>query len=55
MNNCTELNVTGTENGVLLTSLKEGTTYTVSVAAHTTVGPGPAAVDSATTSEYCNA
>lgn len=50
MNNCSQYDISGTENGVLLTSLKEGTTYTVSVAAYT-VGPGPAAMGSATTSE----
>ena len=48
--NCTQFNVTGTENGVLLTSLKESTTYTVSVAAFT-VGFGPEAMRSATTGE----
>lgn len=51
MLDCDRLNVTGTDSGTLLTSLKEGTTYTVSVAAYTTVGPGPAAMGSATTSE----
>jgi hypothetical protein len=50
LTNCTQLNVTGTENGVLLTSLKESTTYTVSVAAFT-VDRGPAAMGSATTGE----
>ena len=51
MTDCTRLDVDGTETGVLLTSLKEGTTYSVSVAAFT-VGLGPAASGSATTSEY---
>lgn len=48
--NCTQFNVTGTENSVFLTSLKESTTYTVSVAAFT-VGFGPAATRSARTGE----
>ena len=46
--NCTQLDVNGNDNGVLLTSLKE---YTVSVATFT-VGVGPAAQDVARTSEY---
>ena len=46
--NCTQFNVT--EIGVLLTSLKESTTYTVSVAAFT-VGFGPPATRSARTGE----
>ena len=49
--NCTQLDVNGNDNGVLLASLKEGTVYTVSVAAFT-VGVGPAAQDVARTSEY---
>ena len=48
--NCTQFNVTGAENSVFLTSLKESTTYTVSVAAFT-VDFGPAATRSARTGE----
>lgn len=50
MTDCNQLDVNGNEKGVLLTSLKEGTTYSVSVAAFT-VGSGPAAMGSARTSE----
>ena len=50
MSDCVEFNVTGTENTAPLTSLKEGTTYSVFVAAFT-VDFGPPAEGSAMTGE----
>lgn len=50
---CTQINVTGDVNVTLLTSLKEATTYNVSVAAYT-VGFGPADWKLAQTSKVSN-